>query len=171
LNDEVVVGIAEYRLVRGPGRLTTIGLGSCIGVVMYDKAQSIACLGHFMLPDSKSGKSAATPKPGKYADTCIEGMLRELTAAGCRRSSLIAKAAGAASMFKRLSSSPIMDISSRNIESLRKELSQHGIALVAEDLGGEKGRTITFDVSTGKLTVKTVDPSNLDSGRYLIRTI
>jgi chemotaxis protein CheD len=90
---------------------------------------------------------------------------------GVKRTKLLAKAAGGASMFKRLSSNSLMDISSRNIESLRSELKRIGIRLVADDLGGERGRTITFDVATSRLTIKIVDPSRMDSNKYVTRTI
>jgi len=171
LKEEIVVGIADYRIGKGESLLTTIGLGSCIGVVLYDPGQKVAALGHFMLPDSSAAKVGSDIKLAKYGDSCIREMIKELDSSGAKRSKIIAKAAGGASMFKRLSANSLMDISSRNIESLKKALKESGIKLISEDLGGERGRTITFDVGTGSLTVKIVDPSRMDSNRYVVRTI
>ena len=172
MNGEIVIGIAEYKAGKEGTKLTTIGLGSCIGIVLYSKWKQLAILGHFMLPDSKSARKSQTLKPAKYGDTCLDNMVEEMKRMGCALRDLEAKAAGGASMFNRPGgNSTIMDISTRNIESLKNNLKKMGIPLKSEDLGGKKGRTITFDVDTKELTIKIVDPELKGSGRYITNII
>jgi chemotaxis protein CheD len=172
LTNEIVIGIADFKAGCEGCRLTTIGLGSCIGIVLFDRKKPIAALGHFMLPDSKGARKSQVLKPAKYGDTCIDLLIEEMKKLGCSKKDLGAKAAGGASMFKRTGgTSPIMDISTRNIESLKSNLKRVGIPLVAEDTGGGKGRTITFDVNSKKLTIKIVDPGMKGSDKYRITNI
>jgi chemotaxis protein CheD len=172
LNEEIVVGIADFKAGNEGTRLTTIGLGSCIGIILYSKRKPVAVLGHFMLPDSKSARKSQPLKPAKYADTCIDIMVDDMKGRGCSLGEIEAKAAGGASMFKRPGgNSTIMDISTRNIESLKINLKRYGIRLRSEDLGGKKGRTITFNVDTKELTIKIVDPGLSGSERYITNII
>ena len=169
---ELVVGIADFKAAKEGMKLTTIGLGSCIGVIIYHRRKPLAALGHFMLPDSNSARKGQPIKPAKYGDTCIEAIVNELKKNGCHTADLEAKAAGGASMFKRIgNSTPMMDISTRNIESLKENLKLFGIPLRAEDTGGSRGRTITFDVDSRELLVKVVDPGNQGSEKYQITII
>ncbi len=143
------VGIGEYRVVKSPAVLVSLGLGSCVGVALYDPERKIGGLAHIMLPSS-NGAGKIT-NPGKYADRAIRLMLEEMLSYGASRSRIVAKIAGGATMFKNCKNS----IGERNVESVREILKKEGIKIVGEDTGKNYGRSIEFDVETGLLHVRS----------------
>lgn len=146
----VIVGIGEFAAGRSP--MSAIGLGSCIGLVIYDKDRGIGAMAHIMLPDSQ-GKSE---RPAKYADTAVEFLIQELNRLGCRTPSLAAKICGGASMFQAFSGN--LNIGERNIQAVRLHLKNANIPLVAEDVGGTAGRTVVYcPAENGKISVKTAN--------------
>src|SRR5208337_1042099 len=90
----VMIGIGEYHVGSGP--MMTIGLGSCIGLTIYDRDLRIGAMVHIMLPES----SGRTDRPGKYADTAVPLLISKLTERGSQRTSLVVKMAGGACMFE-----------------------------------------------------------------------
>jgi len=150
------VGIADMNLVKQPQTIRTSGLGSCVGVVLYDEHKKIAGLLHVMLPDSSLAKSGSFNR-AKFADTGIYGLMELLKLEGVRPMSLKAKIAGGAQMFQFSSGNELMRIGPRNVEAVKKQLSILHIALVGEDVGGNSGRTIEFDPKTGVLQIRTVN--------------
>lgn len=155
-NQTVVrVGIADMNIVVGPKTIRTSGLGSCVGVVIYDSTRKIAGLLHVMLPDSNLGKSTRV-NVAKFADTGVPALIEMLKLEGARPLSLKAKIAGGAQMFQ-FGSSDTVRIGPRNIEAVREQLKKFSIPIVAEDVGGTKGRTIEFDPETSLLNIRTVN--------------
>ena len=153
-NNEVKVGIADLNLVLDPGTIMTIGLGSCIGIALYDRILKVAGLSHIMLPDSTQFKS--TNNPMKFADSAIPILIEKMQQQGCRKQNIVAKIAGGASMFNFSDKSIISDIGKRNSDAVKKALKDVGVPIVAEDTGGDKGRTMILEASTGKVTLKIV---------------
>ena len=153
-NNEVKVGIADLNLVLDPGTIMTIGLGSCIGIALYDKVLKVAGLSHIMLPDSTQFKNVTNPM--KFADSEIPILVEKMQKQGCKKQNIIAKIAGGASMFNFSDKSIISDIGKRNSEAVKKALNDVGIPIIAEDTGGNKGRTMILEASTGKVTLKIV---------------
>jgi chemotaxis protein CheD len=143
------VGIGEYRVVKSPAVLVSLGLGSCVGVALYDPERKIGGLAHVMLPSSNGTEKIANP--GKYADQAIRLMLEEMIKHGASRSRIVAKIAGGATMFKNSKNS----IGERNVESVREILKKEGIKIVGEDTGKNYGRSIEFDIETGLLHVRS----------------
>jgi chemotaxis protein CheD len=142
-----MIGIGEYRVGSYP--MMTIGLGSCIGLILYDSERGVGAMVHIMLPES-AGK---TDRPGKYADTAIPLIVKELETLGCRKRSLVAKMAGGACMFEYFGTN--LNIGERNAEKVRIVLAEQNIKLAAEDVGGKAGRSITFFPSdSGKVMVR-----------------
>jgi chemotaxis protein CheD len=155
--DTVVrVGIADMNIVSKGSSIRTSGLGSCIGVVLYDELIKLAGMVHVMLPHSSLGKEPSM-NLAKYADTGIEELIRQLGERGAKVESLKCKMAGGAQMFQFKSKSDVMRIGPRNAEAVKEALLKHRVPIVAEDLGGNKGRTIEFFTSTGILHVRTVN--------------
>ncbi|UTE75414.1 chemotaxis protein CheD [Rossellomorea sp. KS-H15a] len=152
----VRVGIADMNIVEDGGSIRTSGLGSCVGVVLYDEHLKLAGMVHVMLPHSSIGNEIK-PNPAKYADTGIEELIRLLRNRGACVKRLQCKLAGGAQMFQFQSKSDVMRIGPRNAEAVKVALSKHGVPVVSEDLGGNKGRTIEFFTSTGILQVRTVN--------------
>ena len=150
-DDAVIIGIGEHHT--GSGVMTSIGLGSCVGLILYDKEKSIGSFAHVMLPKSQ-GKPGE--RPGKFADTAVDILIEELEQAGSKRSALIAKLAGGASMFQHFSGN--LNIGERNIAALEELLAARKIPILKRDVGGTVGRTVTFyPIEKGKVVVKQAD--------------
>lgn len=151
---EIQVGIAEYKTASKPARLITLGLGSCVGIGLYDPRLKIGGLLHIMLPDSTMFNNVV--RPAKFADLGIRLILRDLSRQGVRVNSLQAKLVGGAQMFSGLSDNNVLNIGRRNIEATKKILKELGIRILAEDLGGNRGRTMILDTSTGGVIVRSL---------------
>ena len=149
----IVVGMADLRVAKEPDTLTTLGLGSCIGITLYDRARKIGGLAHIMLPTYKGfeGQNVA-----KFADSAIIELVNQITRLGASRASLVAKIAGGAHMFGHAQNSDIMKIGERNAKASLAILSQLRIPVQANDTGGTHGRTIELYLDTGALKIKTV---------------
>lgn len=149
-SDTAIIGIGEYRVGTMP--MASIGLGSCVGLILHDRQTGTGALVHIMLPSSQ-GK---TDRPGKYADTAIEVLLKELTRSGSSQVNLIAKIAGGSAMFKTFSGN--LNIGERNVEVIKKLLKDQNIPVKGEDVGGCVGRTIFYyPKENGKLVIKKGD--------------
>ncbi|HOP63573.1 MAG TPA: chemotaxis protein CheD [Spirochaetota bacterium] len=149
------VGIADYGVSGSPNILRTI-LGSCVGICLYDPVSRIGGLSHIMLPTSK--KEITNIK--KYADTAIPSMLHDMLRTGAERTRVIAKITGGATMFKHTENSLMGDIGRNNINSVKSILTEMGIKIIAEDVGGDYGRTIDFYLETGEIKIKTIGKEN-----------
>lgn len=152
----VKVGIADLKLVKSPDTIRTSGLGSCVGVIIYDLTNQLAGLAHIMLPDSRLSKQANL-NPYKYADTAIDCLIKMLIEKGAISFQLKAKIAGGAQMFPNQLSNEVMRIGPRNVEAVKAELQSYRIPIVASDVGGHNGRTIIFDPTNGNLHIRTVN--------------
>lgn len=154
MEKEIRVGIADLNFGQTPEKLITVGLGSCIGIALYDSKTKIGGLAHIMLPDSNSFNNITNKY--KFADLAIPILIDKMVKIGAIKANLRAKIAGGASMFKFSDKSMIMDIGNRNIKSVKKVLSDLNIPIISEDTGGNKGRTIIFYTENGDLKVKVV---------------
>ena len=159
-NKVVRVGIADMNIVKVPDTIRTSGLGSCVGVILYDEVKKIAGMLHVMLPDSSLDRSDKINE-AKFADTGVYALMELLKAEGVRPMSLKAKIAGGAQMFQ-FGSSDTIRIGPRNIEAVKNELKRLSIRIVAEDTGGSSGRTIEFNPETAMLSVRTVNKGTSD---------
>jgi chemotaxis protein CheD len=144
---ETIVGMGQIVFGRAPDRLASI-LGSCIGVCVYHPRMRHAALAHVILPDSQGRPPSA---PGKFADTAIPHMLKLLGQAGLSTSGLVAKIAGGASMFGR--NGPLQ-IGMANGEAVTRALAGAGIRVIGKDVGGDRGRRISLDCTTGDLFIE-----------------
>ena len=158
MGNMIKVGMADMNYCHAPDAITTLGLGSCVGVVLYDMNAKIAGLVHIMLPDST--KIRNNDNYAKFADTGIDEMLRRVVQAGASRSAIKAKIAGGAQMFAFSTENDLLRVGARNVEAVKEKLSQLRIPIVAEDTGKSYGRTIEFYPETGELLVKAVGKSN-----------
>ena len=148
------VGMADYKVGKAPATLISYGLGSCIGVSLYDPQLKIGGLLHIMVPDSKQARSS--DNPAKFADTGLPLMLEDVLKLGASRSRLVAKIAGGAQMFAFANATDIMRVGARNAEAITKLLQEEHIPLKAQDVGGTYGRTVSIDLNTGLYTVRTI---------------
>ncbi|HJV46717.1 MAG TPA: chemotaxis protein CheD [Bacillota bacterium] len=151
----IKVGMADLNVASSPNRIRTTGLGSCVGVTLYDAVVKIGGMAHVMLPSSSLGKGEINY--AKYADTAIPKLIEGMIKLGANPRRLIAKMAGGSQMFAFSSSSDIMRIGPRNVEACKEALHKENIRIVVEDTGGNWGRTIEIDCTTGLLQVRTVN--------------
>ncbi|WP_027408708.1 chemotaxis protein CheD [Anoxybacteroides tepidamans] len=153
----IKVGIADMNVVQAPHLIRTSGLGSCVGVIIFDQMKEIAGLAHIMLPDSSLARSG-TISVAKYADTAIEALITLVVKTGGRKSALKAKLAGGAQMFQfHSANTDMMRIGPRNVEAVKQQLQRFHIPIIGEDVGGNSGRTIEFNPKTGLLSIRTVN--------------
>ena len=152
--DLIKVGMADYKVGTAPSTLISYGLGSCIGLSLYDPKAQVGGLLHYMLPDSKQARPTDTP--AKFIDTGFPLMLADVLRLGAVKSRLVAKIAGGAQMFAFSNSTSVMRVGERNAQAAKELLAQPGIRLIAEDTGLNYGRTVSIDLNNGVYTVKTV---------------
>jgi chemotaxis protein CheD len=148
----VIIGMAEWNIVSQPGKITTIGLGSCVGVTMWDRISKTGGMVHIVLPDSRGERGC---NPAKFADTAVAGLLGKMLDAGAVRTAIVAKLAGGARMFGG-PADDILNVGQRNAAGCKFFLKKLNIPVVAEDLGGSSGRTIELDALDGSLKIKTM---------------
>jgi len=150
----IKVGMADLKHTLHPGRLITLGLGSCVGVALYDTKTKMIGLAHIMLPWSCQAKNKSNK--AKFADTGIKLLLDEMVESGANRNSIVAKLAGGAQMFSYSAVSDMIRVGERNVEATKKVLQELNIPVIAEDTGGKHGRTIEFFSEDGRLMIKTI---------------
>lgn len=154
MSEIIKVGMADLKVCASPDGITTLGLGSCVGVVLYEPTLKICGMVHVMLPDSTAVRN--NTNIAKFADTGIKELLRLLEAKGINRLRLKAKIAGGAQMFAFDTESEMMRIGDRNVEACKKILKELQIPIVAEDTGLNYGRTVTFYPETTEYHIKAV---------------
>ena len=150
---EVVVEIADFAVAGGEAVLVTAGLGSCVAVVLHDPSTGIAGLAHILLPSI--GRGPPSIHPAKYAESGIPLLVDEMRRHGAKGDKIVARLAGGARMFAALLSSGI-NMGQRNLDAARAALYRLCIPIVAEDVGGEYGRSVRVIAATGVMTVHSL---------------
>ena len=158
MSEIIKVGMADLKTCKAPDGVTTLGLGSCVGIALRDPVLKVGGLAHIMLPDSKAMRNNNSVIE-KFADTGIEELVRQLEVMGASRSRLVAKIAGGATMFQVQSRNEMMKIGERNVEATIKKLNELNIKLLAQDTGENYGRTVTFFPETGEYHIRAVGKS------------
>ena len=153
----IKVGMADLNVCKAPDGLTTLGLGSCIGLTLYDPVTKIGGMVHYMLPDST--KVSNNSNKAKFADTGIDELLKKVIAAGASKTRLVAKIAGGATMFTFQGKNDMMQVGDRNVEAVKKKLKEISIPILAQDTGKNYGRTVTFYPETGEFHIRAVGKS------------
>lgn len=155
---EIKIGMGEIAVARAPCTLTIIGLGSCVGVALYYPKERIGGLAHIMLPDSARARNNTSLE--KFADTGLAILLGRLRESGADPGWMTARLVGGASMFKATGENgvnPMFSIGDNNVRACREFLKKERIRVVGEDVLGNVGRTMCFDLETGKIAVRYAD--------------
>lgn len=147
----VTIGIADLGVAGSPDILRTI-LGSCVGICLYDQTARLAGMAHIMLPEMKDRNSNAR----KYAVTAIPMLIGEMEKSGADSARIVAKIVGGAAMFKISENSIMGEIGKNNVKKVREVLEEQRIEIIAEDVGGDYGRTIDFYSEDGRLKIKSL---------------
>ncbi len=148
----VSVGMGEVIVSRDPGvELVCLGLGSCIAVCLYEPRQRLAAMAHVVLPTCGGFHSE---RPGKYADTAIPHLLREVRKNSADPMHSRVVLCGGAAIFPPINA--LVDIGRRNLVAVKGALRESGVAIVKQEVGGRESRTVRLSVETGQVRLRTV---------------
>lgn len=131
--------------------LISYALGSCAGVAIYDPVAKIGGLIHAKLPVARDARPEMEGGAAICADVGTMRLLQSMYEAGAVKSRLIVSIAGCGNPAKAITH----DIGGRNYTIVRKVLWKNGILVHAEDVGGEKPRTIALCLDTGEVTISS----------------
>ncbi|MEX2156051.1 MAG: chemotaxis protein CheD [Gemmatimonadales bacterium] len=151
---EIIVKVADWAAERGDAVLVTLGLGSCVAIMLHDPNGKAGAMAHILLP-SKSLAHDAT-NPAKFPDSAVPLLVERLKALGADPRRLVAKLAGGASMFSQLVTPGTIQMGERNVMAARNALRAAEIPIVREAVGGERGRTVRFHVQDGRVEIRSV---------------
>lgn len=151
---EVLVHVAEYKVGVAGEILLTIGLGSCVAVMLHDPVARVGGLAHILLPSP--ALSRRDQSPGKFPQTAIPLLLQDMVAHGARAPRISARIAGGASMFTNLQPAGTIQMGERNLVAVRAALTHHSVPLVGSAVGGDFGRTVRLFVDDGRIEVSAV---------------
>jgi len=149
---ERVVGVAQWAVDQGDAVLVTFGLGSCVGVVLYDPEVKVGALLHILLPSQQMARDRSNP--GRFPETAIPAALAEMEAAGAQRDRMSAWLVGGASMFGP--GVAAMGMGERNVVAARQALAAAHVPVVAEDVHDRHGRSVYVHLDDGRIEVRTV---------------
>lgn len=146
--NEIIVETGNFKISNGSTHLITKALGSCVAITLYDKKQKIGGMLHYILPENPGGK-----KQEKFADTGIKLLLEKMIESNASKKDLVAKMIGGAIMFEDFIDDVENSIGKRNIVKGREILKLLEIKLLAQDTGGNYGRSVKFQLSNGKVCI------------------
>lgn len=146
----IVIGIADYAVTSAGATLTTNGLGSCLGIALFDRIAGVAGLIHIMRPSPREHEDTDA---AKFADSGIELVIDAMERAGASQHRIEAKLAGGSDM-KGFSATE-RSIGSRNVAQAETTLAELDVPITGRDVGGDHGRSLHFDGSSGTLTVES----------------
>lgn len=156
MSEIIKVGMADLKTCVSPNGVTTLGLGSCVGIAIRDTSNKIGGLAHIMLPDSKAMKNAQQ-NLAKFADTAVEELVKQMEKLGAKRSRMVAKIAGGATMFSfQGSGTNVGQVGDRNVDAVKAKLRELKIPILASDTGANYGRTVIFYPESGDFHIRAV---------------
>jgi chemotaxis protein CheD len=151
---DTIVKVAEWAAVRNGGVIVTLGLGSCVAIMLHDPTSGSGAMAHVLLPSKSLARD--TSNPAKFPETAVPFLVERLRALGADPRRLVAKLAGGASMFAQLMTPGSVQMGERNVAAARKALRAAAIPLAREATGGEKGRSVRFHVADGRVEIRSV---------------
>ncbi len=152
--NEIVVRVSDMAVGGAEDVLVTVGLGSCVAIMLYDPEARIAGLAHILLPSKALTRHA--DNPARFPQTAIPTLLERMVARGANPRRVIARLAGGASMFAALAPPGTIQMGERNLVATRQALNAHNLPLTAEAVGGDYGRTVRLHGQDGRIEVSSV---------------
>lgn len=151
---QIIVKVAHHALGGAGDVLVTLGLGSCVAIMLHDRTAKVGGMAHVLLPEPALSRDA--DNHAKFASTAVPLLLREMGALGARANRMEARLAGGASMFSTLMVPGSLNMGERNIRASREALRKAGIPVLGESVGGDYGRSVRFTVAEGRTVVSSV---------------
>jgi len=152
---EILIRVADFKVGRRGDVLITLGLGSCVAILLYDPGEKVGGLAHIMLP-SRSAAGRQRDNPATFPQTAVPALLAEMGMLGADRQRIHARLVGGASMFASIAPPGTIQMGERNLGSCREVLHHQGIPVIAEAVGGDFGRSVWFAVESGVVEVRSV---------------
>ncbi len=147
----ITVKIADMQVTNNSEAvLVTYALGSCIAVVLHDPVCRAGGMLHFMLPQSRTDPVKAQHNPEMFADTGVPLLFEKMYSLGCRKPNIVVKVVGGAKIFN---DHGVFEIGKKNYTILRKMLWKNKVMVTAEDVGGNKSRTVRLAVDNGQVFI------------------
>lgn len=146
--------VADWAAERGDGVLVTLGLGSCVAIMLYDPQAKIGAMAHVLLPSTSLARDITNR--AKFPETAVPLLIERLKALGADPRRLVAKLAGGARMFGQLVTPGTIQMGDRNILASRNALRAATIPIIREAVGGERGRTVRFHIKDGRVEIRSV---------------
>ena len=156
---QIFVKVAQHAVGGREDTLVTLGLGSCVAILLHDRVASVGGMAHVLLPEPALARDATNP--AKFATTAVPLLLEELAALGAKASRLEGRLVGGASMFTSLMGPGSLNMGERNIRASREALRVAGIPVMAEQVGGDFGRSVRFWVGEGRTVVTSVGKADI----------
>ena len=154
---EIIVKVADWAAERGDGVLVTLGLGSCVAIMLHDPQAKAGAMAHVLLPSISLARDITNR--AKFPETAVPLLIERLKALGADPRRLVAKLAGGASMFSQLVTTGTIQMGERNVLAARSALRAAAIPIVREAVGGERGRSVRFHVNDGRAEIRSVGAS------------
>lgn len=151
---DTLVKVAQAAVGKQGDTLATMGLGSCVAVLLHDPVAGVGGMLHVLLPEKPAKREV--DNPAKYATTGVPELVERMHAAGADPTRLTARLVGGASMFPALMVPGAQNVGEKNVVAVRRALSRLEIPIAEEDVGGDYGRTVRFDAGGGGAVVSTV---------------
>ncbi len=151
---ETIVKVAEWAAARTGGVIVTLGLGSCVAIMLHDPRAGAGAMAHVLLPSKSLARDISNP--AKFPETAVPFLIERLKALGADPRRLVAKLAGGASMFAQLMTPSSIQMGERNVVAARKALRAAGVPVAGEAVGGDKGRSVRFHVADGRVEIRSV---------------
>jgi len=151
---EVIVKVADWAAERGDGVLITLGLGSCVAIMLHDPQTKAGAMAHVLLPSISLARDITNR--AKFPETAVPLVVERLKGLGADPRRLVAKLAGGASMFSQLVTPGTIQMGERNVLAARSALRAAQIPIIREAVGGERGRSVRFHVKDGRLEIRSV---------------
>ena len=146
--NEIVVETGSIKISNDSNALITSALGSCVAITFYDKRKKTGGMIHYILPENPGGK-----KKAKYADSGIILLLEKMLELNSKKEHIEAKMVGGATMFEEFMDDTENSVGKRNVKKGKEILTELGIKLTAQDIGGNYGRSIRFQLSDGNVYI------------------
>lgn len=150
---EIRVRVADFA-VAAEGTISTIGLGSCVAIMLYDPGARVGGMAHVLLPNESMSRDRSNP--AKFPTTAVPLMLHEMRQLGACAARVRATIVGGASMFANLLPAGGINIGERNVTAVREVLAEARLPIVAQDTGSDYGRSVYFCLADGRVEVRSL---------------
>ncbi len=153
-NNSLAVGLGEIKVSRNSTDvLVAYGLGSCVGVAVFDPQTKVSGLLHAVLPERLNGGEPASPK---YVDSGLAALMASVEKEGAERRRLTVWLTGGANMLTAPGFKQTLNIGERNVAAALAGLAALNLKIRAQEVGGHVGRTVRLYVANGRFTVRAL---------------